>query len=1549
MYQHVVLDPSGASSPVVGSLTPQQIRGAYGINSIKLGSLLGDGSGQTIAIVDAYDDPALVSTSSANFASSDLHRFDLQFGLPDPPCFLKLDQSGGTNYPMASGTSGWAMEESLDVEWAHAIAPKANIILFEASSVSDSALTETAVNTARNYNQGGLDVSVVSMSYGESEFSGEQAEDTYFATPSGHQGVTFVAATGDWYSPGIFPAFSPNVLAAGGTSLTVSGNTYVGETAWDPSGGGASCVESEPGYQAGVQQSGSRDTPDVAFEADPNTGVAVCDSYDCGPLHPWTQVGGTSLATPCWSGLIAIADQLRVSQGQGTLDGPTQTIPAMYSLPAADFHDITSGNNGGYSAGPGYDEVTGLGSPRANLLIPALASANWAATTTTLSTSSGTHVYGKPVTLTATVGSTGGTPNDGTATFRAGIAVLGTAPVVNGIASLTTTALSAGFHPLSASYSGDAASYSPSGAVASPTITTIAGGGYGDGGPATAAPLDNPGAVAEDASGDVFIADPFDNVVREVSASGTISTVAGDDTPGYSGDGGPGNQAQLYEPSGLALDGGGDLFIADTANGMIRAVNLNNGQINWIVSGAYDPVGLAAGYVNGELCLFFCESAAQEVWEVNFATNTFAQVAGDGTAGYSGNGGSATSAELFWPTGLALDSTGSNLYIADTENNRIREVDLSTGIISTVAGNGTAGYTGDGSSATAAELNNPTGVAVDTSGNLYIADTYNSVIRKVTTAGVISTVAGSDTPGYAGDGSSATAAELDYPQGVAADGSGKFWIADTGNHRVRAVSSGTIRTLAGNGTVGYSGDGGSATAAGLDGQVNIAVDNAGDLFVAEPDNRVREVSPSTGIITTIAGTGTAGDTGDGHQATAAEITCSGGLSVDNNGDLFIAGGNVVREVNLSSGVITSVVGINSSWNIVGLAADSAGNLFVADGTSETIFQVNVATGADTAIATDDNIGNLAVDNRGHLFYCDDDMVRQVTLSTGAVATVAGGGSVIGDGGPATAAALYPTGIAADSAGDLFIAEASTEDATSIGNARVYEVNLASGIITTIAGNGYPEAENDAGSLPAGAWFNGPEGIGLDANGDIFIADAGNTLLAGEDMGSAHVCEITSSGPSLTINPASLTIAPNSQTMVASSAVPAFSASYSGFQNGDTAASLGMPATLSTTATSASGAGNYPITASGAVDPDYTIGYTPGILTIIPQVITTPTTAGSPLVLGTGGGVSVQTGGTLTVPGISAAPGATGVDLNGGTLQGGGSFSTSVPVTVDSGGGTVDSNGDNLTLDGTITGAGGLTVIGEGSVTVTGSDVYSGPTTVQSATLVVLGAQAVPPDGVLNVGVDGSVVLGTPGAAEVAAVGSPGGGSVVPSNAVAVASPQGTAAAASPAAVVAVTVAPTTAGGAASAVVAVAPTAPASVVAATPRTAAVITAARTKPSTVVHASPSADPLRGCPAPRPSARGLPSSGWPTAAVAHVSGTTAAPSSKAPAAAMGTISAAAADQALLVLTRHPSASKPRHALIEHPVASKAAATTVGPAIRSCGLGLQTLDVLAEAAAKQ
>jgi hypothetical protein len=358
---HLLLTRNGFATPIGTSgptgTTPAQVRHAYGFDQLPY-----DGSGTTIAIVDAYDDPNV---------ANDLHQFDLQFNLPDPT-FSKVNQTGGGTLPTAN--SDWASEIALDVEWAHAIAPKANILLVEANDAGGTNLF-AAVSYAAN--QPG--VVAVSMSWGSVEFSTEPSYDSNFRTPAGHAGVTFVASSGDSGAPPSYPAASPNVLAVGGTTLKLDAlGNVLGESGWGDSGGGVSAHEGQPAYQRGVvpQIATRRANPDVAYDGDPATGFPVYDSYNNPVSFPWSQFGGTSVGAPQWAALIALADQVRGVAGLGTLDGPTQTLPLLYHLPAADFHDITSGSTTGtpgYPAGPGYDLVTGRGSPLANLVMTGLA------------------------------------------------------------------------------------------------------------------------------------------------------------------------------------------------------------------------------------------------------------------------------------------------------------------------------------------------------------------------------------------------------------------------------------------------------------------------------------------------------------------------------------------------------------------------------------------------------------------------------------------------------------------------------------------------------------------------------------------------------------------------------------------------------------------------------------------------------------------------------------------------------------------------------------------------------------------------------------------------------------------------------------------------------------------------------------------------------------------------------------------------------------------------------------------------------------------------
>jgi sugar lactone lactonase YvrE len=347
----------------------------------------------------------------------------------------------------------------------------------------------------------------------------------------------------------------------------------------------------------------------------------------------------------------------------------------------------------------------------------------------------------------------------------------------------------------------------------------------------------------------------FIGLIIESTKAQIITTVVGNGTAGYSGDGATATNAELNDSWGIFVDIFGNIFIADTDNNRIRKVNSSTGIITTI--------------------------------------------AGGGTS--FGDGGLAINAEIHNPQGVFVDGSG-NVFIADTYNNRIRKINGSTGIINTIAGNGTGGYSGDGGQATNAALNQPTGVFVDVIGNVFIADIFNYRIRKVNSStGIISTIAGDSLSGYTGDGVAATTAELNGPMSVFVDGSGDVFIADYYGNRIQKVngSTGIISTIAGTGNPGYLGDGEPATSAELNNPSAVFVDSSGNVFIADAGNeRIRKVNGSTGLISTIAGNGIRGYTGDGAAATSAEMWAPSGVSVDALGNVFIADSynNRIRKV-----------------------------------------------------------------------------------------------------------------------------------------------------------------------------------------------------------------------------------------------------------------------------------------------------------------------------------------------------------------------------------------------------------------------------------------------------------------------------------------------------------------------------------------------------------------------------------------------------------------------------------------------------------------------------
>ena len=708
------------------------------------------------------------------------------------------------------------------------------------------------------------------------------------------------------------------------------------------------------------------------------------------------------------------------------------------------------------------------------------------------------------------------------------------------------------------------------------TIVTVAGG-PGEGPVATAIALRSPRAVAVDAAGNVYIADTESQRVRAVAPGGAITVIAGSGVPGFSGDGGTATAGQLRDPNGVAVDSAGNVYIADSGNNRIRRVT-PGGVISTVAGGTTDQLNAPAGVaVDGAGTLYVADTGNNRVRRLTGGTLT--TIAGTGGAGFGGDGGPATSASLWQPRGVAVDGAG-NVYIADRWNRRIRRV-ATNGIISTVAGVGTMGFTGDGGSAVAAELGDPAGVGVDAAGTIYIADHSNQRIRRVS-GGVISTLAGNGNPAYGGDGGAAAAAALYQPLGVCAKAGGSVYVADTSNFRVRMISAGgVITTVAGTGTPGFSGDGASATNAQLYGPAGAVVDGAGNLYIADAENhRIRRVSPG-GIVTTMAGSGGILFSGDGGPATAATLYRPSSVAVDEAGNLYIADtfNDRIRRVS-PGGVISTVAGggtspadgvAATSARLVlpsAVAVDAGGTLYLADysnrvrrvsgGVITTVAGAGVyGTVGDEGSALAAHLAGpngLALDGSGNIYVADGSRIRRFrpggTITTVAGTLTPGAG---GDGGAATAAGLnYPAGLGVSPTGSLFIADS--------GNHRVREVDAA-GVIRTVAGTGTASFSGDGGE-PAAASLYDPRGVALDGSGYVYVADSRNQRVRRFTVTATTSFATVPDGLQLVVNgvsrtaPFSLVLPPGtviSVTAPGSQSPAGVQATFSGWSDGGPAA------------------------------------------------------------------------------------------------------------------------------------------------------------------------------------------------------------------------------------------------------------------------------------------------------------------------------------------------------------------------------------------------------------
>ncbi len=582
------------------------------------------------------------------------------------------------------------------------------------------------------------------------------------------------------------------------------------------------------------------------------------------------------------------------------------------------------------------------------------------------------------------------------------------------------------------------------------SVTTIAGGFVGDGGPAISAALSAPRYLARDAAGNLYISDFARHRIRKVDPNGVITTVAGDGIAGFSGDGGPANSAHLSFPTGIAVDPRGNLIIADQGNNRIRKVN-------------------GAGIIT--------------------------TIAGNGAAGFSGDGGPATQATLDAPFGLVIDTRGI-IYFTDALNQRVRKF-APGGIIKTVAGNGVAGFGGDGGNATLASLNFPRGLALDARGNLFIADTANHRVRQVTPRGVILTAAGTGQPGFSGDGGLAVNARTGNPRGVVLDAAGNLYISNAGRQRVRKVDAIThiITTFAGSHCC-FNGDGSDALGSQFFFLTGLLFDSAGNLLIVDSGNgRVRRVDAATNIVSTVAG----GFIGDGNLAPLADLDTPEGISFDRAGNLLIGDQfhHRIRKVN-RSGVISTIAGIGTD----GFSGDggpaTAAQLFVpvqavVNAARQTLIS-DEFNGLVRRIDFSGNISTLALvgdptfsvlDSAGNLIVADTGNCGVVKVSpSGVVTQVAGNGicDFAGDGGPAISASLNcPEGLALDGAGNLYIADTANE--------RIRKVDRF-GDITTIAGDGTCAFAGDGGPASS-AELCTPVGLAIDSGRNLYIADHDN--------------------------------------------------------------------------------------------------------------------------------------------------------------------------------------------------------------------------------------------------------------------------------------------------------------------------------------------------------------------------------------------------------------------------------------------------------------------------
>ncbi len=642
-----------------------------------------------------------------------------------------------------------------------------------------------------------------------------------------------------------------------------------------------------------------------------------------------------------------------------------------------------------------------------------------------------------------------------------------------------------------------------------------------DGQPASHVTLTLVDGVAVDAKGNVYISHRSKNRIRKVTPDGIITTIAGNGIAGYSGDGGPALEAALSFPAGLALDSAGNLFIADRNNHRIRKVD-TKGIITTVAGNGTEGFGGDGGsaleaslnfpsdvVIDSKGHLYISDRSNNRIRKID-SQGVITTVAGSGKPEFGGDFGSAKDALLKYPFGICLDQQG-NLYIADRGNNRIRKVDTN-GIITTVAGDGMHFFGGDYGPATQASLAYPTDVATDKVGNVYIADRNNNRIRKVDSLGVITTFMGTGQPEFNGDKEIAAETNLHLPFSLAIDPtSERLVVADRNHFRIRSahLKTQSVKTVAGNGHSLFKGDGGPGKGATLDTPSGIVIDPAGNILFAEKNhNRIRILN-SEGIIHTFAGNGTLGNEGDGGSALNAALYMPSTMAMDPEGNLFIVNrmGNswIIRKI-AKDGTISRYAGngnqgysgdggpaVEASFsNISDIATDKDGNLYVADQINSHIRKIDrngIVTSVQQIelkkVAHEMHLNGLTIAEDNTVYFSDSgsSKIRKIDPD-GNIVTIAGTGDFkdFGDGGPALQAGIRsPGGLALSPDGELYFCEETTAVIRKIDK---------NGTISRVAGTGVTGFSGDGGPATE-AQIKGPNRLVFDKAGNLYFTDRDN--------------------------------------------------------------------------------------------------------------------------------------------------------------------------------------------------------------------------------------------------------------------------------------------------------------------------------------------------------------------------------------------------------------------------------------------------------------------------